>query len=346
MPEKPVIKRVVLNAVNVTELIKPDILSLTYTDLLEAGASTFDLELRNRNRSMATPPKMGDYMEIRFGYQNSTEEVNTGTHRIDDVVREYGHDTSRVGARAYDYGIGLKTTGAIVYTNQTLRAIIQDVATRFGLTLVGTSTISTEIVGTTPTPGATNAVTVRNDQSWLSFVQELAVKYGYFFNLKFGELVFRSIRSLNAVPTVGFITGTDAVPRPRFRENIQGNYKTAIALIKNNTQMTVVDDTSPGVTDTVDLSNEGFYNNSNSAFLRGLGAVLESNKDRHVGSVKVPGRTTLIAGNNFDVAGLDDRDNGIYAIDRAVHTVSPTEGWTTQLDLRRIFFQEVIEIIN
>lgn len=346
MPDRPVIKRVVLNAVNITNLIKSDIVSLTYTDLLEAGASTFDLELRNLHNNMNPLPQMGDYMEIRFGFEGSATEVNTGTHRIDDVVREYGHDTARVGARAWDYGIGLKTKGAIVYTNQSLRAIIQDVANRFNLTVVGTDTISTELVGTSSVTGSSSPVTVRNDQSWLSFLQELAVKYGYFFNLKFGQLVFRSIRSLNAVPTIGVISETDMIPRPRFRENISGNYSKAIALSRTGITMTVQDNTSPGVTDQIDLSNEGFYSSPNAAFLRGLGAVLESNKDRHIGQVKVPGRTTLIAGNNFNVIGLDNRDNGIYAIDRAVHTISPADGWTTQLDLRRIFFQDVIEIIT
>ena len=347
MPDKPIIKSVVLNSVNITNAIVPDILSLTYTDLLEAGASTFDLEIRNKGRSLATPPTMGDYLEIKFGYQGSVSEVNTGTCRVDDVIREYGHDTLRIGARAYDYGIGLKSnvgsSGKIIFQNSTLRSIVQTIASQFSLTLVGTSSISTEVVGTTATLGSSNIVTESGD-TWLDLAQKLAVKYGYAFNLKLGQMLFRSYDSLNAQGYSVLLTSTDLVPRPRFRENIVGNYQKATVASKTGTTVTLTDNTIPGVRDTVDLTSEGYYNSINNAVLRATGAIIESNKDRHIGQVKIPGNPNAIAGNNAYITTLDDRDEGMYGIDRAVHTLSASEGWTVQLDLRKIFAQNITTV--
>lgn len=344
MPDKPVIKSVVMNSANITSLISPDILSLTYTDVLEAGASTFDLELRNLNRNMINPPKMGDYIEIKFGYSNSAAEVNTGTHRVDDVIREYGYDTLRIGARAYDYGIGLKsnvgTSGKIVFQNSTLRSIVQTIAGQFSLTLVGTSTISTLIVGTSSVPGSTQSVTESGD-SWLDLAQKLATKYGYAFNLKLGQMLFRSYDSLDAQGYSVLASVTDIVPRPRFRENIVGNYQSASVASKGGTTVTVIDNVIPGITDKIDLTGEGYYDSLDAAIFRAKGAIIESNKDRHIGQIKIPGNTNAIAGNNIQLINLDERDNGLYAIDRAVHTVSPSDGWTVSLDIRKIFTRNI-----
>ena len=331
MVDKPEIKSVVVNAVNVTSQMNAAIASVTFSDVY--GVSTVDMELVTSQ--IVTPPKIGDFIEIKFGYAGSTELINTGTMKVDDVVRQYGPDVTVIGARAYDYGIGLAAKGKILYSNSSLSSIVQSIATRFSLTLV-TSGISTAIAGTRDTLG-TGFVSVESDESWLAVLnKELADTYGYALNLRLGELNFENYRTLDQLAPVGVITSTGMIRQPNFRESL-ASFSSAIAKSKNGYTITVTDSNITQVSNALDLSAEGFYDSINSAELRALGALIAANKDRHVGRVRVPGSITLLAGKTVSVSPAGTIDDGIYAIDQAVHTVSKQSGWLTDLTLRKTY---------
>lgn len=330
MVDKPEIKSVVINANNVTSAVIPAIASVTFSNVY--GVSTVDMELVTSQ--ITSPPQIGDFIEIKFGYA-SPNLVNTGTMKIDDVVRQYAPDITTIGARAYDYGIGLETKGTIVYSNLSLTSIVQSIANRFNLTLI-TSGISTAIAGTRDSLG-TGFVSVGSDESWLAILKkELANTYGYALNLRLGELVFENYRVLDQAATVAVVTSTDMIRQPTFRESLAG-FSSASARSKDGYTITVTDNNITEVDNSLDLSSEGYYNSIDAAELRALGALIAANKDRHTGRVRVPGDVDLLAGKTINVSPAGSVDDGIYTIDQAVHSFSKTSGWITDLTLRKTY---------
>ncbi|NJM69236.1 MAG: hypothetical protein HC862_02850 [Scytonema sp. RU_4_4] len=334
--KKPIFSSVVINAATATVSIGAHISNFSYTEIWGAAASHFEFDLAD---SASIKPTIGDYLEIKFKYADdpAANLVNTGTMRVDDTVRRYDYPLLSIGANAFDYNLGNRIP--ISYTNASIRAIVETQSSVFGLSLPDLNTISGAIAGT-----STNVTDpkVEKAESRAEMLALLARKYGYFFNLYLGQLIFRDISILESQPAARVLTKSDVCNDvvPQSRKTTSGNFKNVQVSYNNNGSAatgvyTATADDGALTNNTINLSSEGYYNNFDSASRRGYGQIKESNRNWNRMSISCEGHYLLRVGNVVQLADFYP-DYGFWLIEQAVHTIRKSDGWRTQLDLRYI----------
>ncbi|NEQ64502.1 MAG: hypothetical protein F6K21_03170 [Symploca sp. SIO2D2] len=340
-PRKPTISSFVLNETNITNQIVPRLASVIYQD--EAGATGL-LELE-----LISPTSInlieGDAIEVRIKYVDSTDEINTGTHIVDEVAVQLAPNIIRVGARAYDYRSGAATKEAVEFTNTRLSEILNEFAftfmaekggTKFPLQVISNAPLGL-VVGIASQVGEENIVRAN---SWLELLKQLGDDYGYWFNIKFGELRFLTYETQEQQSNSTTITPSDCLPTPRFTRRTKNIFESAFVNYKtltNEEDFVQVSDSTVSTTDILDLRNEGVYYNEASAFERATGALSSANRNRQTVRMKTEGNGSYMVGANVSLTGFTgNMVNGKYAISRAIHRLD-SDGWTTDLEMYMIF---------
>lgn len=338
--QTPAITSVVLNSSNITTAIASSIVSFSFTDIYSAGASSLDLEVLSTYSPM---PDIGQFIEVKFAYAEVPSVfINTGTMRIDDVVRTYGGNTVKVGASAWDYSTAaFSKQGKITYANTDLRAIVQDNATRFGLTLepLPNPLSNTIIVGTTSTLLAStdNLVSVSTSDSRFALLAQIASDYGYAFQMKFGKLYFQQIIALKSRSPVTTISPVSILPGAQFRNSLAGTFRRMNATTKSGTTQEIIDSTMPTSPDLSYKLPEGqYYENLASLTARVQGEFAKTNYSRFTGRIRVAGNPYLETPNNINLTGFDSVVNGAYQIKKVTHSISKSSGWISDLDIEKI----------
>lgn len=339
--KKPTISSFVLNEINITNQIVPRLASVIYQD--EAGATGL-LELE-----LVSPTSIelieGDAIEVRIKYADSGSEINTGTHIVDEVTIQLAPNIIRIGARAYDYRSGAATKEAVEFTNIGLTFILWRFAnnfkaekggTKFPLRVVSNAP-SSLVVGVASQVGEDNIVRAN---SWLELLKQLGDDYGYWFNIKFGDLIFWSYEAKEEEASSATITPSDCLPNPRFTRRTKDIFKSAFVTYKTSTNeedFVQIDDSTVATTDILDLRDEGVYFDEDSALERAAGALSSANRNRQTVRIKTEGNGSYMVGDNVSLTGFTgNMVNGKYAISRAIHRLD-SDGWTTDLEMYMIF---------
>ncbi|NEP10164.1 MAG: hypothetical protein F6K14_08090 [Symploca sp. SIO2C1] len=340
-PRKPTISSFILNEVNITNQIVPRLASVIYQD--ETGATgLLELELISPSSINLTE---GDAIEVRIKYADSDREINTGTHIVDEVAVQLAPNIIRVGARAYDYRSGAATKEAVELKNVGLQFILFRFAnnfkaekggTKFALRVVSNAPASL-VIGTASKIEEDNIIRA---ESWLELLKKISDDYGYWFNIKFGDLRFLTYEAQEQEAIVATITPSDCLPTPRFTRRTKDIYKSAFVNYKtlnNEEDFVEVDDSTVTMEDILDLRNEGIYFNEASAVERAAGALSSANRNRQTVRMKTEGNGSYMVGGNVSLTGFEgDMVNGKYAISRAIHRLD-SDGWTTDLEMYMIF---------
>lgn len=325
---EPIIHSVVKNSVQIQSEIVPYIIDLTYEDIFKAGVSNFNIRIA----PYSNRPVLGDFMEIRFKYSGITGEKNTGTHRIDDISYRFGEDTIDIGAVSWDYQLGLKEVGKGTYSNSNLSNIVSNIASNYGLTISGV--VSNNKAGTSSTTTGLVSETFENE-SQIDFLNRLANKYGYAFNLKFGLLIFQSIETLRSASSIATVTPSDIIIGARFRESVYNTFRKIRVRHKNGT-IILTDSSVPG-NDELDLTDEGYYENYSSAVMRAKGAAYEANTKRITGEISLYGEPIYNPGNNITISGLGSPIDGVFIIEKVRNTITKNGGWISFLNISAVF---------
>lgn len=324
---QPIVSSVVRNSVQIVNEISPYITDFNYEDILKAGVSKIVLGITPYNNR----PVLGDFLEIRIRYLGDILFLNTGTHRIDDIQYRFGEDRISIGAVSWDYQLGLKEVGKGVFSNTNLSIIVSSIANEFNLTVGGV--VSSNKAGTSES-GTGLVSESYEDESKLDFLANLAIKYGYAFNLKFGILVFQSIETLRNDTSIKTITASDIIAGSRFRESVYNTFRFIRVKHKNGT--IVLTDTSIPGDDELDLRDEGFYENFASAVMRAKGAAYQFNTRRITGQISLYGDSIYSAGANITITGLGTPIDGKFNIEKVNTNLTPN-GWITTLDITAIY---------
>lgn len=320
----------VVNTVQrITELGR-NIISINYTDPLEAAASRLEIVF-NANEPIANL-HINNFIEVKFKWDTDSVEFNTGTHKIDTVERGMNPGTYMIGAIAYDFQLGLTSVKAWKYVNATLSSIVNNIAgqTTPVLTVQGDPD-TTILVGTSQSNVVGSSVT-EEDRTALALLKKLANKYGYAFNLKYGQLRFESFELLAARSSVKTYTNTDLNKGTRYNSDAVGTLRTAFAYYQNPTPLSFISyiDNSAYKQDTITYDNEGYYRDNAAALLRSKGGLREANLRQNSGKLEVEGEVFLYAGRRISILSGSNFVN--YLIDRAYHRLS-SKGWLCSLDV-------------
>lgn len=329
-PRKIIITSFVVNTVQRVDELAKHITDITYSDPLEAAASRLEITFG------VTEPianlHINNFIEVKFRYHTDTTDFNTGTHKIDSVERGMNPGSYSIGAIAYDFQLGLTSVKTWKYVNATLSTIVNNIAAQPtpALSVQGDPN-NTLLVGTSTSNVVGSSVT-EEERTALALLKKLALKYGYAFNLKYGQLRFESFELLGSRAAVKTYTNTDLNKGTRYNANALGTLKSSLAYYQAADTSSAISYVDNGAykQESITLDNEGFYRTSDAALLRSKGALREANLRQDTGKLEVEGEVFLYAGKRITL--LNGSSFVDYLIDKAYHRLNK-DGWRCSLDV-------------
>lgn len=328
-PKLPVIDSILVNGIQKVLELGGGINSITFEDALDNN-SLLEIEF---DAAVTGIPGEGDTIRIVWKYSGDANVLDTGLMMCDRPLRKYTPDTVTVGAQSLNWTSTIDTQQYISYSNTQLNTIVSAIASTYSLTL--TSNAATIIAGVAP--NTSSAVLVEGN-SYYEILTDLARDYGYAIRLRYDKLFFQSISGLETAATQFLLTPTDCLSA-EFIQKVRDTYSQAIFPYKGiNTSATVVDSSSPAGSILDFRTGNQFWNDATAAIARSSGELKFYNTKRHTGTIGIEGRWDATASNNIQLAGFDNvSDNGKFMINKATHSLSATQGWQTQLEIRKVF---------
>lgn len=355
----------VLNAQQILVAIRISVIKYIFEDEMTAVASTIEIELEPR---YIPKMKRGDFIEVRIRWRGESEENNSGTFSVDDVIYKTGREVFSLGASAYDYTREKPDNLEIRYTGALLQNVVGSQQAYFELNLVqprlgipeaiaGFYTLTNRALG--------DAIAEINQAfqqrgfgiyeivapSRIEMLKLAARMYGYVVNLKFGNIYFQAydVDLVRTTPVMQ-ITPDMTLPGVEFREKTKGVYGEVFVNYAVTSGNQIVDIKPARVFDsnTQAIANTQFlpptleiYPRLGEAIFRGIGLIVEANADRFSAYMEIEGHPALVAGvqvrldrfnNTRDVNPDAKKIDGNWIVVKARHRFT-SRGWFTYLEL-------------
>lgn len=330
--------KVLLNGKNITEDISQHLIELSYTDKITGESDEVEILLEDKDGKWQNewyPPK-GANLSIEFGYNNG-QVLKPNSFELDEIVSSFSQDGDTVTIK----GIGasfiktkVKTKRSYAHENKTLSEIVNTIAARYGLTVIGN--IANITIG---------RVTQKREKD-LTFLSRLASEYGYNFSVRDKKLIFIPIRSLESINHVLTIDKTDIISGG-ITDKSTSIYSAANVRSHNPNTNKVV---SAGVTvdqvqnkDKVDFAyiKQGPTHeirtkteNAQQGKAKAEAALHVFNGLQQTANLSLPGNVLVLAGSNIELTGLGI-NSGIWNILSSHHSIT-LDGYTTEMDLKKI----------
>lgn len=129
--------RVTLNGQDLSDKIRPRLVSLSLSEKRGDEADQLDIVLTDADGQLAIP-KEGALLEVQLGWQQGGDVtpglVHKGSFKVDDVSHAGPPDQITIRARAADFTSEIRNRRAQSWKDTTLGAVLKDVAGRNGLT--------------------------------------------------------------------------------------------------------------------------------------------------------------------------------------------------------------------
>lgn len=318
--------RLTIGGRDVTRDLIGDALSIVYTDHAHGEADDVEVQLDNSSGRYygSWAPSKGLALTLHVGYRGEPL-VPCGSFEIDEISAEGPPDTVTIKALATGVTPSIRTRRSVAHEGLTLRELAETVATRHGLTVTGT-------IGHIHLGRIT-----QHDERDLRFLKRIAQDYGYVFAVKGQQLVFHEFAQLDSGASGGAeipIARTD-LTRYVLRDKSVEQYKAAeVRYHDPETKQTVrhVESTSrtTGSTLVVPARTE----NAADAQARAQAALHQKARREQEGTLSMEGNPRCVSGNRPQLFGFGVF-NGLWTIDTSVHSLSKSEGYTTQVEILR-----------
>ena len=129
--------RVTLDGKDLTERMRPRLVSLTISEKRGDEADQLDIVLDDTDGMFAIP-REGALLAVALGWKQGRDVtpglIDKGSYKVDDVTHSGPPDQIRIRARAADFTSQIRNRREQSWKNTTLGAVLQDVAGRNGLT--------------------------------------------------------------------------------------------------------------------------------------------------------------------------------------------------------------------
>lgn len=314
---------------DITRDIEPFFEGLTVTDEIDAEHSdALDLIVENKDGRWlaAWYPQFRDDLTVSLGYADG-ELLEMGRYEIDTIETDYPPLRMRIRALAAGVSTDLRTARSVAYDDKTLKDIADDVAQRHGLKLSG------EIEQIK----LLRVSQVRERD--LRFLQRLSRRYGYAFSVKGQDMVFYRLEDLRKQDPARTLQLTD-MKSVRLTDRAKDAPKaTRVTYHKPEEKKLISYDMDADgnlvplpSADTTRLHHG--VEDKDQAERIGKAAMEDTDIQACSGDITLPGDPALRAGSNVAIEGLGHFD-GTYQIYRALHDVSRSGGFTTQIEIRR-----------
>lgn len=333
VPE-PIVK-VIYNGKNISEDISKDLISISYTDNTEGQSDDIDINLDDvaaRWRNEWYPDK-GAELTVSFGYNDRL--IDCGVFELDQIQLQGPPDTVTMQALSAGIKGTLRTKTSFAHENKTIKQIVEAVAKKNNLTIVGDVA---EIV--------IERVT-QNHETDLAFLNRVGYEYGYIFSVRGKQLIFTDIFKIEEMSPVSTVDRKDLISYSFLDKTLQ-TYSAATVKYHNPDTKDVNKFTVETVAnaddvpfkfivpeDTLEIKVKA--ENNKQAEAKARAALYRANSLQQEGNITLEGNPYLVAGNNFELTGMG-KISGIFHITSATHTISKSDGWSVSLEVKRVGF--------
>lgn len=184
--------RVTLAGQDLTETLRPRLISLTLTEKRGEEADQLEIMLHDADGAMSLPSPDA-LLSVAIGWERGSGVtvglVDKGAFRVDEISWEGPPDVIRITARAADLTSGLRTRRTASWVAQTLGNIIRTIAGRHGLTARVHASLASIAV----------AAQQQESKSDLVFIRDLGRRYDAVATVKDGNLLFMPIGTAASV---------------------------------------------------------------------------------------------------------------------------------------------------
>jgi hypothetical protein len=319
----------IYQGINITADISPAILSVSYTDQLSELSGEVEVVIEDHDQKWQSSwyPSLGDQVNLAIGYRGEGL-LSCGEFEVDQLELSGPPDTFTMRCLATFITPAMRTRTSFGYENQTLLGIAATIAEKYGLGVVS----APEVIDV-----AFDRVTQKY-QTDLAFLKRLAIEHDYDFTVRGSTLVFYSRTTLEAVPPRNTLARTDLVSfqfRNRTSRIYRGSETTyhdpmTKSLISQSVAATITSPTSDL------LKCVSRCENGQQALLKAQAALHSDNSFFFDGDLVMPGSTAMASGNTIGVSGFGEFD-GTYIIVTARHQLDRASGYTTRLEVSRVF---------
>jgi len=317
---------------DITADISASVISISYTDNVEGESDELVLEIEDTTGKWreAWYPDQGATLTATMEYGGAS--LDCGTFEIDMI--EFMGPPGTVTVRALAAGVkkAMRTKRSRAYEDVTLSDIASRIAAAYSLTVEGTVR-----------PVKIKRATQHRKQD-LRFLTELALEYGYSFSVRGTRLVFTSLDSIEAGAAVFQVTPGD-VTSYSFRDQIVGTYAGAAVAWHNpetNEAITGTEEAPasigfkiPGVNLNL-LEIRTKAEDSTQAKEKAAAALREANTKKVTAALSMPADPRLCSGINVGLSGFGAKLSGKFHILRATHTINRGNGYTTDIEAKKI----------
>jgi phage protein D len=306
------------NDEDVTEKLKKNILSISFTD--NAGTQSDSIALKIDGKNFQRPNK-DDKLKLYFGYENESLFF-AGTFNIQTSTRINNY-LLNVTATGVDFSLELKQKKSATFENTTLKNICSTIASAHNLELksdFGDCIIKNQL---------------QTNESDLNFLTRLADTYNALFSIKNNTLIFIKKNDNNSINEDLPIFEVDAfeVENLSIKYSNKLFYKSCEAKWhdnkENKAKTVVVGDDKPV------FSLTGTFKDEADATIKAQAKLSLINKGIVSGSFTMSG-AEIYAGANLQLINtINNEDDGIFSIKTVKHNFTPTGGWIVNVEFER-----------
>jgi hypothetical protein len=321
----------IYRGVDISSELSPETTSINYTDNWHGEADEIDVTVQDKDGKWKGPwlPEHGDTMQLLLS-DNGVSFVDCGTFELDEphVRGSRSGDTMTIRGLAAPISKPLRTANTYAYEDKDLRAIVNEVAGRTGLSIEG------EIDAL-----SFKRITQRRERD-LEFLKRLAEDTGHYFSVRNTRAVFTSYASIDGrSPTLVIDLENKALDAGRlidysFKIQSQGTYSKGSLQYSDpdKKEVTRHEEPDPRVKtgDELKVRGERVENKANAEAL--VKARLHmANRKQKTGSMTMIGNMRALAGNTLLATGFGGYSDK-YVIDSSGHAISRS-GYTTSVEL-------------
>lgn len=308
---------------DISSLLAPYVTSISFSDNMDNTADTISIELEDSDdRWMGNwYPTKTDEISLSFGYLGETA-LDAGTFYIDQISLQAPPSTVSIEGIATMVTEDLKTKRTVAYENKTLKQIVDEIAKRHKLEIVG------------KIEDVTIQRRTQDKQSDLEFLNQLASEYGYVLACKDKKLIFTKREDLKKGSSKIEITKQDCIDYS-FRDTTSKVYKACEVRYWSPQQRKLITYTAKAeglkTGDTLIIKER--LESKEQAEKRAKAALTSANDRQVTADITVVGTTKYVAGAQIKLSGFGVL-SGVYTVTVADHTFSRS-GWTVSLSLSR-----------
>jgi uncharacterized protein len=302
--------------------ISAEVDAVSYSDGVGDQSDTSQFKVFGERWVDNWQPKKGDKFTLEFGYLGQIAPA--GTFFVDQFETSGPPDVHVIKGLAVPLNSDLRTKKSKAYEKVSLATIAQEIAGRAGLKLSG---ITRNVIVER---------TTQNRQSDLSFLLQVARKYGYVFTIKGNQLVFTDVFTLEKKTPVLELAKTN-LSTWSFTDQVSQVYAGAENRYFPNTKGAEVTATQTGDqesgADVLQIrertENEALAGDVVKARLH------EKNKTRVTTRFSMVGNPFLAAGIVVKISGFGVF-SGNYFLENVAHALEVGTGYKTDVEARKV----------